>query len=161
MAMPKDVILEVPMWNPREEMIDKLKQTTPLILVAFFIGNMAAWFYWICYVTIYKYVKNLILRFKKPPLYDDVEHELNNRGQANPSSIDAPPPNYDEINFDEATEIDNETVSMRSAKSGESDLQSLRTAVGGHENDERSPDSSKATIRIRSVSNTSTYIWIF
>ena len=158
MAMPKDVILEVPMWNPREEMIDKLKQTTPLILVAFFIGNMAAWFYWICYVTIYKYVKNLILRFKKPPLYDDVEHELNNRGQANPSSIDAPPPNYDEINFDEATEIDNETVSMRSAKSGESDLQSLRTAVGGHENDERPPDSSKATIRIRSVSNTSTYI---
>ena len=153
-------IPEVPMWDPRAEFIDKLRQTSPLILVAFIVGNLAAWIYWISYVTFYKFVKYLCLRLKKHNRRVRSDVELDNLGQEPTTSTNAFQPNNDDIDFSEATEEDIDTVSMRSAKSGESsksDLQSLRTAVGGHGSDGTSPDPSNA-IRIRSVSNTSTYI---
>ena len=50
-------IPEIKPWDPKEELVDSLKRNAPLVLLAFIVGNIAAWIYWICYVSLYKLVK--------------------------------------------------------------------------------------------------------
>ena len=145
-------IPELPPWDPREEFINDIKRTVPRVVVAFIVGNVAAWIYWPCYVLLCKFIS----RFRRQ------ETEGSSQPSNGPIELDSFDQNQEEavsgsennINFiqsnAEVEEDRQDTTSMRTAISDS--VASLRTAVGLG----ASPESAHS--RNRSASNTSHYI---
>ena len=77
-------------WDPREELEESLRRNVPLVLIAFIVGNVAAWIYWICYVNLYKLVKWLMSRSSGSfELKNSEEMEMDTRIPTVPTEINS------------------------------------------------------------------------
>ena len=118
-------IPEIKPWDPKEELINDVIRTLPSIVIAFIVGNLAAWIYWLCYVNLVKLIKWIISRRSKSVELETEMTGFNLKSPTVPTEID-PYATLRSVTNQESTETTEFNPRLSSTISTESSNGSLK-----------------------------------